>query len=101
MYKYFIVLFVAEIRKDTSGHYQNALYLGDVEERAKILKGCGQSEYFPHLYSVIQREYVSADVLLDNQKSITNKYCDMSLLPNKMNLRYITILSGVSKCQCP
>ncbi|RUS90316.1 hypothetical protein EGW08_001914 [Elysia chlorotica] len=33
---------IAEIRKDTSGHYQNALLLGDVNERVKILKGCGQ-----------------------------------------------------------
>ncbi|XP_067949452.1 coatomer subunit alpha-like isoform X2 [Watersipora subatra] len=33
---------IAEIRKDTSGHYQNALYLGDVSERVKILKSCGQ-----------------------------------------------------------
>nr|XP_011420529.2 coatomer subunit alpha [Crassostrea gigas] len=33
---------IAEIRKDTSGHYQNALYLGDVGERVKILKGVGQ-----------------------------------------------------------
>ena len=29
---------IAEIRKDMSGHYQNALYLGDVPERIKILK---------------------------------------------------------------
>ena len=29
---------IAEIRKDTSGQYQNALYLGDVPERVKILK---------------------------------------------------------------
>ena len=29
---------IAEIRKDTAGHYQNALYLGDVQERVKILK---------------------------------------------------------------
>merc|ERR1719500_1811722 len=34
---------IAEIRKDTSGHFQNALYLGDVQERVKILKNCGQS----------------------------------------------------------
>lgn len=34
----------AEIRKDMSGHYQNALYLGDVAERVRILKNCGQSE---------------------------------------------------------
>ena len=36
--------FLAEIRKDTSGHYQNALFLGDVGERVKILKGVGQSK---------------------------------------------------------
>ena len=36
--------FVAEIRKDMSGHYQAALYLGDVSERVRILKNCGQSE---------------------------------------------------------
>lgn len=35
----------AEIRKDTSGQFQIALYLGDVEERVKILRSCGQSEY--------------------------------------------------------
>lgn len=34
----------AEIRKDMSGHYQAALYLGDVSERVRILKNCGQSE---------------------------------------------------------
>ena len=35
----------AEIRKDMSGHYQGALYLGDVSERVRILKNCGQSEF--------------------------------------------------------
>jgi len=29
---------IAEIRKDTSGHFQSALYLGDASERVKILK---------------------------------------------------------------
>uniref|UniRef100_A0A3Q2NWC2 Coatomer subunit alpha n=1 Tax=Fundulus heteroclitus TaxID=8078 RepID=A0A3Q2NWC2_FUNHE len=33
---------IAEIRKDMSGHYQAALYLGDVSERVRILKSCGQ-----------------------------------------------------------
>ncbi|KAK2187376.1 hypothetical protein NP493_168g04047 [Ridgeia piscesae] len=33
---------IAEIRKDMSGQYQTALYLGDVAERVKILRGCGQ-----------------------------------------------------------
>ena len=27
---------IAEIRKDTSGQFQNSLYLGDVEERVKV-----------------------------------------------------------------
>ena len=30
-------------RKDTSSQFQNALYLGDVEERVKILQGCNQT----------------------------------------------------------
>ena len=29
---------IAEIRKDVSSHYQNALLLGDVGERVKVLK---------------------------------------------------------------
>jgi coatomer protein complex subunit alpha (xenin) len=33
---------IAEIRKDSSGQFQNALYLGDVKERMKILQNCGQ-----------------------------------------------------------
>ncbi|RWS28728.1 coatomer subunit alpha-like protein [Leptotrombidium deliense] len=33
---------IAEIRKDTSGQFQIALFLGDVNERVKILKNCGQ-----------------------------------------------------------
>ncbi|ESN99870.1 hypothetical protein HELRODRAFT_101473 [Helobdella robusta] len=33
---------IAEIRKDLSGQFQTALYLGDVQERVKILKNCGQ-----------------------------------------------------------
>lgn len=34
---------IAEIRKDLSGQYQAALLLGDVPERVKILKNCGQN----------------------------------------------------------
>ncbi|ETE60445.1 hypothetical protein L345_13813, partial [Ophiophagus hannah] len=36
---------IAEIRKDMSGHYQNALYLGDIAERVRILKNCGQNGF--------------------------------------------------------
>ena len=38
------ILFPAEIRKDMSGQYHNALYTGDVEERIKILKSLGQGK---------------------------------------------------------
>lgn len=34
---------IAEIRRDNSGQYQAALLLGDVSERIKILKNCGQT----------------------------------------------------------
>ena len=34
---------IAEIRKDTSGQYQSALYLGDVAERVRVLRACGQT----------------------------------------------------------
>lgn len=33
---------IAELRKDVSGRFQAALYLGNVEERVNILKECGQ-----------------------------------------------------------
>ncbi|XP_021917711.1 coatomer subunit alpha isoform X1 [Zootermopsis nevadensis] len=33
---------IAEIRKDISGQYQGALFLGNVHERVKILKNCDQ-----------------------------------------------------------
>ncbi|PAA58782.1 hypothetical protein BOX15_Mlig017424g3 [Macrostomum lignano] len=34
---------IAEIRKDTSGHFQMALLLGDVSERVRVLRACGQT----------------------------------------------------------
>ncbi len=35
---------VAEIRKDVSSQYHNALFTGDVGERVKILKAVGQGK---------------------------------------------------------
>ncbi|VDM67828.1 unnamed protein product, partial [Strongylus vulgaris] len=34
---------IAQMRNDAHGHYQTALYLGDIEERIKVLKGVGQT----------------------------------------------------------
>ncbi len=55
---------IAEIRKDTSGHYQNALYLGDVAERVKILKvglqlfaGVGGALYKPKRVEVLRHVF--------------------------------------------
>lgn len=36
---------IAEVRGDTMSRFHNALYLGDVDERIKILKEVGQREY--------------------------------------------------------
>ena len=33
---------IAEVRKDVNGQFQTALFLGDVNERVKILEQCGQ-----------------------------------------------------------
>ncbi len=35
---------IAEIRKDSSGHYMSALVLGDVKERVKVLRASNQSK---------------------------------------------------------
>lgn len=34
---------INEIRKDYEGWYTNALYLGDVGERVRVLKACGKT----------------------------------------------------------
>ena len=34
---------INEIRKDYEGWYTNALYLGDVSERIRVLKACGKT----------------------------------------------------------
>ena len=40
----FFFFLSAEIRKDVSSQYHNALYTGDVAERIKILKSVGQGQ---------------------------------------------------------
>lgn len=34
---------INEIRKDYEGWYTNSLYLGDVQERIRVLKACGKT----------------------------------------------------------
>jgi len=45
---------IAEIRKDVSSHYQNALLLGDVNERVKILKVSDTHLTEIHLFLVLK-----------------------------------------------
>jgi len=44
VYEIVLILILAEIRKDVSGHLHNALYTGDVAERIKVLKQVGQGK---------------------------------------------------------
>ena len=37
------MLKIAEMRNDVMGRFHNALYLGDIRERVKILEDAGQS----------------------------------------------------------
>lgn len=56
-----------------SGHYQAALYLGDVSERVRILKNCGQSESFTlfiHLHSCTFQDHFM--LMLSSSR---HKYC--------------------------
>ncbi|XP_076308950.1 coatomer subunit alpha [Tachypleus tridentatus] len=59
---------IAEIRKDTSGQFQNALFLGDVAERVKILKNCGQFS-LAYLCAVTHGMHEEANNLKDSFKS--------------------------------
>ncbi|CAG2110571.1 unnamed protein product [Medioppia subpectinata] len=53
---------IAEIRKDTSGQFQIALFLGDVHERIKILRNCGQNS-LAYLCAATHGVYDEADEL--------------------------------------
>ena len=41
-FHYSISPFTAEVRKDVSGQFHNAICCGDVEERIKVLRSVGQ-----------------------------------------------------------
>ena len=46
----------AEVRKDVSSQYHNALFVGDVQERVKILKSVGQGNIQRFVTSLILRD---------------------------------------------
>uniref|UniRef100_UPI00358FCA42 coatomer subunit alpha isoform X1 n=1 Tax=Myxine glutinosa TaxID=7769 RepID=UPI00358FCA42 len=63
---------IAEIRKDVSGQYQNALYLGDVAERVRILKACGQKSlaYLTAATHGLEEEASSLRAEFDTDKEV-------------------------------
>ena len=63
---------IAEIRKDTSGHFQNALYLGDAKERVKILQNCGQDSlaYLTAKTHGLDEEAESVKATMDPEASL-------------------------------
>jgi coatomer protein complex subunit alpha (xenin) len=63
---------IAEIRKDTSGQFQIALFLGDVQERIKILKNCGQTSlaYLCAATHGLEEEAEALKATLDPEKQL-------------------------------
>jgi len=42
----FFLSHTAEVRKDVSGQFHNAICCGDIEERVKVLRSVGQGQPF-------------------------------------------------------
>ena len=61
MIDFFLFCHSAEIRKDMSGQYHNALYTGDVEERIKILKSLGQGKPIVLIFKPQWKDIFEAD----------------------------------------
>ena len=76
---------IAEIRKDTSAQFQTALFLGDVEERVKILKNCNQPSlaYLTAATYGLEEEAESLKSLLPEDKPLpeANPQADLLLPP--------------------
>lgn len=60
---------INEIRKDYEGWYANALYLGDVPERIRVLKACGKTSLA--LLTAVTHGY--AQVMSESQRQM-NEY---------------------------
>ncbi|ETN71049.1 WD domain, G-beta repeat protein [Necator americanus] len=59
---------IAQMRNDAHGHYQTALYLGDIEERIKVLKGVGQTS-LAYLTAATHGYEEEADILKSELES--------------------------------
>ncbi|KAL3836986.1 hypothetical protein ACJMK2_022379 [Sinanodonta woodiana] len=73
---------ISEIRKDTSGHFQTALLLGDVAERVKILKNCGQKSlaYLTAATNGLEEEATEMRDSFNENEKIPDLYPNAQLL---------------------
>ncbi|KAJ6225704.1 hypothetical protein RDWZM_004249 [Blomia tropicalis] len=94
---------IAEIRKDTSAQFHNALFLGDVEERVRILKNCGQASlaYLCAATHGLEEEAESLKSLLDPEKKLPVPDPEavllqppLPILPNEENWPLLTVSRG-------
>ncbi|KAL7978383.1 hypothetical protein Chor_014922 [Crotalus horridus] len=83
---------IAEIRKDMSGHYQNALYLGDVAERVRILKNCGQKSlaYLTAATHGLEEEAENLKETFDPEKEVP----PAPIMPLDTNWPLLTVSKG-------
>lgn len=94
---------IAEIRRDTSSQFQIALFLGDVEERVKILKNNGQTSlaYLCALTHGLEDEADGLKESLDPEKKLPEVDPNAQLLlppapilPNEENWPLLTVSRG-------
>ncbi|KAG8146581.1 putative Coatomer subunit alpha protein, partial [Naja naja] len=83
---------IAEIRKDMSGHYQNALYLGDIAERVRILKNCGQKSlaYLTAATHGLEEEAENLKETFDPEKEVP----PAPIMPLDTNWPLLTVSKG-------
>ncbi|KAK2540018.1 Copa [Columba livia] len=89
---------IAEIRKDMSGHYQNALYLGDVAERVRILKNCGQKSlaYLTAATHGLDEEAESLKETFDPEKEMVSRLTNASYFVTRaLEFGNLTVGSGI------
>lgn len=94
---------IAEVRKDTSSQFQDALFLGDVEERVKVLRMSKQNSlaYLCAVTHGLEEEAENLKGLLDSEKSLPQPAPNAELfqppipiLPNEENWPLLTLSRG-------
>lgn len=94
---------IAEIRKDTSAQFKNSLYLGDVQERVKILRNSDQTSlaYLCAATYGLNEEAEELKSMLDPEKKLPVPNPNailiqppLPILPNEENWPLLTVSRG-------